>query len=273
MELYSTSLPKTIKRSMNFSQDVKWLFFLLRRILGVWVRTTIVRVRLRAVKPVKPAKKYIITLTDVPASVEAARRCIESAKRHGEDDNLEIFPGVDRHKSREFFFEHGLTRAHWQERLNDPLALSGCFASHYKLWLRCIELGQPIMILEHDAEFLAPVPPLRFRYHISLAANDGFMTRIARCVFRLLGNPEGREIYSPFGMAPGNCCYMIKPEGARRLVEAAHRKPIVSTDNLITPDVIELLCYYPFPVRPDKRFSLIGVKEFSLIGVSRNKLH
>ncbi len=243
---------------MNGKQFVR-LLRLLRLISGVWVRTARARVRLSKVKPVKPVRKYIIALTDVPVSIAAARRCIESAKLYGEDDNLEIFPGVGKHESREFFFQNGLTKRYWQGRPNDSLALSGCFSSHYKLWLRCIELGEPIIVLEHDAKFLAPIPPLKFRHLISLCANDGFMSQRVRCIFRLFGKPEGKEVYSPFGMAPGTCCYAIKPEGARKLIEAAHREPIMSTDNFIRPEIVDLFCFYPFPVVSDRRFSLLGV--------------
>ena len=28
-----------------------------------------------------------------------------------------------------------------------------CFLSHYSLWKKCVELKEPIMILEHDVEF------------------------------------------------------------------------------------------------------------------------
>lgn len=32
----------------------------------------------------------------------------------------------------------------------------GCFLSHFTLWMRCIEVDQPIVVLEHDAIMLRP---------------------------------------------------------------------------------------------------------------------
>jgi len=41
----------------------------------------------------------------------------------------------------------------WIKVLNNHLTLSevACFLSHISLWVKCIELDQPIVILEHDA--------------------------------------------------------------------------------------------------------------------------
>ena len=36
-----------------------------------------------------------------------------------------------------------------------PLTLSqlGCYASHYSMWEKCVELDYPIIVLEDDAKF------------------------------------------------------------------------------------------------------------------------
>ena len=227
-----------------------------------WVRkarTLAVRFRLRAVKPVKPAKKYIITLTDVPASVEAARRCIESAKRHGEDDGLEIFAGVGRREVRDFFIRHGLT----QGRLLRPVNLSaaaGCFASHYKLWLRCLELGEPIIVLEHDAVFRTFIPPLRFKHVITLSVNEVFLRPTLRFI-HALRKFEGKEVLHLWPYIPGTACYAIKPEGARKLVEAASRQFVPAVDCFMSRENVDLVYYHPSPVVPDERFSTIETSD------------
>ena len=34
----------------------------------------------------------------------------------------------------------------------------GCSMSHFMLWKKCVELDEPILILEHDSVFLRPFP-------------------------------------------------------------------------------------------------------------------
>ena len=54
------------------------------------------------IKPVKPARKYVITLIEVPKSREAAEKCITSAKQYGENQNLEAFPAIDQSSAKSF---------------------------------------------------------------------------------------------------------------------------------------------------------------------------
>ena len=41
----------------------------------------------------------------------------------------------------------------WDRTIHNMDVQSGCFLSHYSLWKKCIELKEPIIILEHDVEF------------------------------------------------------------------------------------------------------------------------
>jgi hypothetical protein len=40
----------------------------------------------------------------------------------------------------------------------DKFGVHGCFFSHFRLWKKCVELNEPIVILEHDAVITAPWP-------------------------------------------------------------------------------------------------------------------
>ncbi len=242
---------------------LKWRVKHFSQIRGIQIRTVAVRVRCRLIKPVRPVKKYLITLTDVPVSVESAQRCIRSAKLYGEDDNLEIFAAIDKHEARDFFTRHGLTQGRLLRSVN-PLAAAGCFSSHYKLWLRCIELGEPIIVLEHDAVFRARIPPLRFKHVITLNVNwiGEFIYPAVVRRLRALKRFEGKEVFHFWPYMPGTCCYAVKPEGARRLIEAASRQFVTMADCFFCKENVDILYYHPAPTAPpDAGSSTIAIPD------------
>jgi GR25 family glycosyltransferase involved in LPS biosynthesis len=40
----------------------------------------------------------------------------------------------------------------------DTKGVRGCFLSHYKLWKKCADENRPLLIFEHDAEIIRPIP-------------------------------------------------------------------------------------------------------------------
>ena len=215
-------------------------------------RTIGVRLRVKAIRPVRLHRKFIITLTDLPMSVEAAERCIASARQCGEERGLEILPAVDRFQSQAFFSQHGLTWRRYDETTDSDAGM-GCFASHYTLWQRCIELGEPIIVLEHDAVFRFPVPPLRFKHVIMLGEPFYF----SYCLKKISAHKK-REIFHYWRFLMGTHAYAITPEGARRLVEAAHRQLLPPVDLHMCKRNVDLLYFHPCPITLDVRFTSIS---------------
>lgn len=200
------------------------------------VKAVPVPIRIRNLPAVRPEKKFIITLVDRPVSLQAAKRCIESARAHGEEKHLEIMPAIDRFHSEAFFRQHGLT---WNKRVSegggtDNLAGMGCFASHYSLWKRCMEYGEPIIILEHDVRFIRPVPPLRFRHVIILGE------QYKGSVLGL-----GPEVYHRHNHLWGTHAYAITPEGAERLLRQAARELLPPVDWFMRKKHIDILACGP----------------------------
>ena len=102
----------------------------------------------------------------------------------------------------------------------------GCFASHYRLWKRCLELNETIIVLEDDI-----VIGNDFRESVEIAAS-----LIDRFDFiRLSGITDVRHQSIPLNLpAPwkivrfqrgpmGTQGYVLSPSGARRLLEHAKR--------------------------------------------------
>lgn len=229
---------------------------------NLWIecRTLSVRVRVRTVKPVKPTRKFIITLVDLPQSVQAARKCIESAKLHNEHHGLEIWPATSKFDALDFFARRGFTWLHTDHNLEkgkDPLPEMGCFASHYRLWRRCLELDEPIIVLEHDAVFRSPVPPLRFK-HVILLSRPSFT--LGKYRFKDLSRPKPREIFYPMKVLAAAHCYALSPDAAHILVNAAERELIVPADSFINKSRVDILYYHPYPVDFSFDFSTIDAR-------------
>jgi len=95
----------------------------------------------------------------------------------------------------------------------------GCFYSHYALWRKCIELGEPIMIFEDDVKFYRKYEPVDFEGVLILSlGKSSFMTEPQKTY---LENPTGVpkiEKWRNFSM-PGASGYAITPDAAKGLVK------------------------------------------------------
>ena len=211
--------------------------------------------RLRHLKKLKIHRKYVISLTDVPASLAGAKRCINSAKRYGEDKGMEIFPGVRKEESQAFFLEHNLTfsSAPGREEFFYTGAQMGCFASHYLLWEKCVELDEPIMILEDDVEFCAPVLPLRFREIIHLGKPS--FPKEAEIMASVPNKYQ--EVYNPFHYLMGTHAYGITPVAARKLIDASHKVVVRQVDKFIRSRTYDIIFYLPHPIKIGIEYSSI----------------
>jgi GR25 family glycosyltransferase involved in LPS biosynthesis len=105
-----------------------------------------------------------------------------------------------------------------------------CAMSHYRLWYESVEKNVPILILEHDAEFIEkfdPQPILDSKYDIVGINNPLMATRRAKQFFNIVEEnkeelqpvPTIDEWNIPQGLA-GNSAYIIKPNGAKSVIQA-----------------------------------------------------
>ena len=212
-------------------------------------------------------KSYIITLpTD--ASKQSANRCINSA-----NFGIEIFdattpetlidlPGMwtyptDDSQER---WESGMyITAYKTNVLEKRIA---CFMSHYRLWKRCAELDETIMILEHDAVFTRS-----FDYNTIkdkfigdiLGLNDPTKATRKYKVFdnNIKKQYNGKEVIVetpwvddrkvPQGLA-GNSAYIIKPAGANKLLELVKEHGMWPNDAIMCKQLMpdSLQCVYPY---------------------------
>lgn len=195
-------------------------------------------------------KAYVITVKDNEVSEKAAAACIDSHSKVNNDFPIEIYYGITPDKvDFEFRFLHFRWMYPWdKERVDirsglkltpyttkDPKKRIACFLSHYNLWLNCVQMKRPILVLEHDAIFTR-----QFNYQYTLDSKYGIIginnpigaTRRASVFDNQVQmtrsiKPDADEVVPvptvdnfdvPQGLA-GNSAYVIKPDGAQRLLD------------------------------------------------------
>jgi GR25 family glycosyltransferase involved in LPS biosynthesis len=115
----------------------------------------------------------------------------------------------------------------------------GCFYSHYSLWQKCMELGEPIMIFEDDVKFYRGWTPVDWEGVLILSlGKSSFLNEPYRTY---LENPRGTPQPMPwrqFSM-PGASGYAIKPDAAQGLCKA-YRNYFYPADNAINKSITTL---------------------------------
>lgn len=114
----------------------------------------------------------------------------------------------------------------------------GCFDSHYRLWQKCVELNEPIMIFEDDIIVYRPFVPVEFDDVLSIAFSH------AKKMIRYqdyLDSPSGDHRAMSYGQSsmPGNGAYCIKPHAAAKLVEE-YAYSFLPADNAINQHLVKI---------------------------------
>jgi GR25 family glycosyltransferase involved in LPS biosynthesis len=95
----------------------------------------------------------------------------------------------------------------------------GCFYSHYRLWEKCVELNEPIMIFEDDVKFYRNFKPVDWEGVLILSlGKSSFLNEPWQSY---LENPKGipqAVEWKNFSM-PGASGYAIKPDAAKALIK------------------------------------------------------
>ncbi|STO56893.1 Lipooligosaccharide biosynthesis protein lex-1 [Grimontia hollisae] len=97
----------------------------------------------------------------------------------------------------------------------------GCYASHYALWLKCIELGEPIIICEDDIELHENAKSI-VEYALMAANEYGFIRMQSVCKGSATTEVIKDGEFSLHLMRDnygGLCAYAISPKAASRLIK------------------------------------------------------
>ena len=199
----------------------------------------------------------VITIKGHPESEAAAERCIASADSVG--IAAETHDAVTPDRLDEFHRRLGLDPLRgdfsWSESFSKPGPVVACFLSHFSLWALAVMSGDPVLVLEHDAVFDAPVPEGTDR-----------VCSFGRPSFGRYSDAKTEGFHPAFSKAGGNYlggahAYVVTPKGAGLLVTEA-RKGYCATDMFLSRKRFPWLQeYWPWPVRADDTFSTIQREE------------
>lgn len=166
-------------------------------------------------------KSYIIRLSEFPNSVEWSKKAYNSAKQHNWD--VHFFEGSNGQKETLADYNIKINKKHKKSSTSFlRLGTVGCFLSHYRLWKMCIELNDPICILEHDIIVNNFFPKLKFKD-----------------VLKLYKGPETKPIYLGKWWASG-AAYCITPQGANKLIKFAELEGAMPADVMLNTGIVDI---------------------------------
>jgi hypothetical protein len=173
----------------------------------------------------KQPKTFVIAIKGHPVSEKQLEDCLRSAEEF--DWQVEIFWGIN---------GNSLTLESWKQIGVNPLLNKptmnrkgtwGCFFSHWMLWNKCLELGEPIIVLEHDAIIKEPWKPLDI---------DNAIVKLHRYYKQKnIKHDEHSGIWSPSTHA-----YCLLPKHAQELIKFAKTTGGFETDRMIGDRVLSV---------------------------------
>lgn len=225
-------------------------------------------------------KAYIITLPDQweTESHEAAQFCLKSIETSQSDLDAVVFDATTPLTISEGMIEAfgrpvkwtwpsdesqngydlktGLYKKHYPAR--DQLRVVSCALSHARLWRKCVELGEPIVVLEHDCMFIRSFKPEVLdgwswgavglndprgatrksgKFHQMLQQS---VKKTAPTLHKVPKVDETGELPLPLGLA-GNSAYVIQPFAAKELLDTAVENGLWPNDALMCSQMFRWL--------------------------------
>ena len=194
-------------------------------------------------------KFRVITIRGFEPSESVADRCIKSASRFGIH--------VEKHTATrpedspaEILLNEGIPLSGFQEKWSKTARCQSAFLSHYFLWKKCIKDNEPYCIFEHDAVVVDNLP-LNVQFDKLMSIGKPSYGK-----YNVPANIGVNKLTSKMYL-PGAHAYMIKPAGAKQLVERA-KTDAGPTDVFMHIQRFPWLQeYYPWPVEVRESFTTI----------------
>jgi GR25 family glycosyltransferase involved in LPS biosynthesis len=186
---------------------------------------------------------YIIRLEENEHSCRMAQECFEQAKIHGLKPKY--FKAINGKDWKKHYYATGIQPK--RKFKKGKLGVRGCFFSHYYLWLECLKQGEPMCILEHDGYILRPFGNTicdQFEDVLKLDRLDPYSKKYNQ----LLDEEKDKELQiekyvnqspkNPYKIGTGNYfkgayAYILKPEGAHKLIKHIRQHGHVTADQQI----------------------------------------
>jgi hypothetical protein len=173
----------------------------------------------------KQPRAFVIAIKGHLISEQQLAQCLDSAKKFSW--TVETFWGVN---------GNSITNETWAKelifpRLDKPTmsrpGVQGCFLSHWMLWKKCIELNEPIIILEHDAIIQNYWSPIEI---------DNSVIKLHR--YYKQKNPKFDDdsgLWSPSGHA-----YCLLPSHAEKIINFVKKVGAFEADRILGDKVVKI---------------------------------
>lgn len=220
-------------------------------------------------------KSFVIRQKNEPFSESLSDELIASAKAF----NIEVekFDGLFDRDVDNFISDQKLkpfTLNGKKTNQTDTIGKRGCFSSHFALWKLCILENCPYIIFENDAVLIRNIDQTYINQfddilHLDPYSRDPYAhTKDLKNRFRrdrqsyetlLYSNSEVEvkkfEGYGSFhlknidgikrGFIRGSHAYIIKPKGAKKLIDAVYKFGFLSADTQMNLNFINVYATYP----------------------------
>jgi len=188
----------------------------------------------------------IITLLDYEISKKVSEDCINQAAKFG--INVEIFPAINGNQAQGHF-ERLEIKAFPSVKLSRGQA--GCLLSHYYLYQLCLDLNEPLLILEHDGYLLEPIEvdiinqfddvlkldifdPYSKTYEKKIEMNKTKVLEIRHDISKIYAKTK----YGWYTW--GAYAYILKPSGAKKLINKVKTSGYKKADHMLATDVVNI---------------------------------
>ena len=197
-------------------------------------------------------RMFVITIMENERSVQVADRCVKSGQVFGY--KIEKHPAYSPQNCNvnQELDNLNYDRSGFIEKYSRPENCIAGFLSHHSLWMKCLELNEPIVIFEHDAVVTNDIP--------NLVLFD--ILNLGKPSYGKFNTPTfigyGSLVSKPY--LPGAHAYRITPKGAADLINEAQFSA-GPTDIYIHSSKFTLGEYYPWVAEARDSFTTIQRKE------------
>lgn len=195
-------------------------------------------------------KAFIIHLSKIPSSLNTAIKVKEALDSFNIEN--ELFEGSYGNDVKKLFEETGRTchphsfkgvnflySEEEKQNLSTP-GIMGCFYSHFRLWQKCVELNEPIMVFEDDVLFVRNYHPIEFDdVLITVFGNKNKSAKYYHYLTDPEGIPQAKEYWQ--ASMPGTPGYAIKPHAAEKLINFYNKhNTFLPSDNAMMSALIKI---------------------------------
>ena len=183
-------------------------------------------------------KVVIIYLENHKESILQAKQCIKSCQKFGYDVTT-LKGSTPRDMKIDFEYDEikdARVRIFKKENHRKYLAKKACFSNHIRIWQKVVEMGEPILVLEHDAIAIKEWDNPEYKDVLCL----NMKSAMSRTIFNSTRAPEEaykyegsinledskskliynrKNIFEKSYMLPGTASYAINPHGAIKLLK------------------------------------------------------